>query len=56
MLFLAQNSYRTLIKVYKIFWRTVNQLAYFQNDDEYSYLDKYEEVTSWIYRTNCELI
>lgn len=32
------------------------KLAYFQDDGEYSYIDKYKEITSWIYKTCRELI
>lgn len=36
--------------------RVAERLAYFQDDGEYSYIDKYKEVLSWIYRTCRELI
>lgn len=36
--------------------RVAMRLAYFQDDGEYSYVDKFEEVTSWISRTCRELI
>ena len=36
--------------------RVATRLAYFQDDGEYSYVDKFEEVTSWISRTCRELI
>ena len=32
------------------------KLAYMQDDGEYSYIDKYKEVTSWIYKTCRNLI
>ncbi len=32
------------------------KLAYLQDDGEYSYIDKYKEITSWIYKTCRELI
>lgn len=32
------------------------KLAYMQDGGEYSYIDKYKEVTSWIYKTCRELI
>lgn len=34
----------------------VEKLAYMQDGGEYSYIDKYKEVTSWIYKTCRELI
>lgn len=36
--------------------RVAERLAYFQDDGEYSYIDKYKEVLSWIYRSCRELI
>lgn len=36
--------------------RVAERLAYFQDDGEYSYIDKYKEVLSWIYRACRELI
>jgi Protein of unknown function (DUF1141). len=36
--------------------RIAERLAYFQDDGEYSYIDKYKEVISWIYRSCRELI
>lgn len=36
--------------------RVAERLAYFQDDGEYSYIDKYKEILSWIYRACRELI
>lgn len=36
--------------------RVAERLAYFQDDGEYSYIDKYKEVLSWIYKSCRELI
>ena len=36
--------------------RVAERLAYFEDDGEYSYIDKYKEVLSWIYRSCRELI
>lgn len=36
--------------------RVAERLAYFQDDGEYSYIDKYKEVLSWIYKACRELI
>lgn len=36
--------------------RVAERLAYFEDDGEYSYIDKYREVISWIYQACRELI
>jgi|WetSurMetagenome_2_1015567.scaffolds.fasta_scaffold06883_7 hypothetical protein len=44
------------IKLARELHRVVIRLVYFQDDDEYSHVDKFQEVTSWIYNTCRQLI
>lgn len=46
----------TSIKLARELHRVVIRLVYFQDDDEYSHVDKFQEVTSWIYNTCRQLI
>lgn len=36
--------------------KIADKLAYFEDEDEYSYIDKYKKVIYWIYRTNRDLV
>lgn len=36
--------------------RIADKLVYFQDEDEYSHIDKYKKVTYWIHRTSRKLI